>query len=285
MKTGSTEREPILSLASAYLRGTGRVPGAGLDACTSPALEEHFARAQVRADLALHALERVVHGLRVALEPLRDRLIAVPVEVEGQHRALQLRKHARQAGDQAVELLGGDHLVDRVVRGRAGKQLVELGIAVATAGGRRLGERDVLVQGGVLVAGGGLHRGDDLPGYAELGEVPETRLAVPAIVAHRLVEPDEPLLDQVVGVAADQEVGRRLQSDEPEIPLDYAVVGVLLALLGERDQVMIIKLNLSVRLERTGAERRGSCHRRLLGLGDALPPLASGSLRSSPRMG
>jgi hypothetical protein len=39
---------------------------------------------------------------------------------------------------------------------------------------------------------------------------------------------------------------------------------------------VIIKLNLSVRLERTWAESRGSCHRRLLGLGDALPPLAPG---------
>jgi hypothetical protein len=45
---------------------------------------------------------------------------------------------------------------------------------------------------------------------------------------------------------------------------------------------MIIKLNLSVRLERAGAERRGSCHRRLLGLGDALPPLASGFSEAGP---
>src|SRR4029079_10893966 len=102
----------------------------------------------------------------------------------------------------------------------------------------------------------GLDRGDDLPRYAELGEVPETRLAVPAVVAHRLVEPHEALLDQVVCVAPDQEVRGRLQPDEAVIALDDPVVRILLALLCERDQVVIIKLNLSVRLERAGAERR-----------------------------
>ena len=102
-----------------------------------------------------------------------------------------------------MELLRGDHLVDRIVGARAGQQLVERRVAVAAAGGRGLRERDVLVERRVLVPGRGLDRGDDLPGYAELGEVPETRLAVPAVVAYRLVEADEALLDQVVGVSED----------------------------------------------------------------------------------
>src|SRR3954451_16739735 len=57
---------------------------------SAPALKQHVARLQVRAALALHALKGVVHGLRVAGEPLRDRLVRVPVEVERQHRALEL---------------------------------------------------------------------------------------------------------------------------------------------------------------------------------------------------
>src|SRR5215212_11120750 len=134
--TGRAERDAIVPFASAYSRG---MPG-----CAPPGwtfvLEEHFARAEVRADLALHALERVVDRLRVALEPVGDRLVAVPVQVERQHRALQLGQDAREARHQAVQLLGGDHLVDRIVRRRTREQLVERRIAVATAGGGRLRE-------------------------------------------------------------------------------------------------------------------------------------------------
>ena len=140
-----------------------------------------------------------------------------------------------------------------------GQQLVERRIAVAAACRGRLRERDVLVQRRVLVAGGGLDRGDDLARDAELGEVAEARLAVGAVVAHRLVEPDEALLDEVVRVAADQEVRRGLEPHEAVVALDDAVVGVLAALLGERDQVVIIKLDFTLRLcplRRIGAPGR-----------------------------
>ena len=68
---------------------------------------------------------------------------------------------------------------------------------------------------GVLVAGGGLDRGDDLAGDAELGEVAEAGLAIGPEVPDRLVETDQSLLNQVVGVAADQEVGEALSRTKP----------------------------------------------------------------------
>ena len=122
----------------------------------------------------------------------------------------------------------------------------------------------------MLVARRGLHRGDDLARDAQLREVPEARLTVGAVVANRFVEPYEALLDEVVGVAADQEVRGGLEPDEPVVAAHDLVVGVLLALLGERDEVVIIKLYFRVRLRpgiATRGRRPGGCgsgHRRLL---------------------
>src|SRR4051794_33010561 len=48
------------------------------------------ARFEVSSDLALDALQRVVDRLSVAIEPAGDRLVRVAVEVERQHRALEL---------------------------------------------------------------------------------------------------------------------------------------------------------------------------------------------------
>ena len=104
------------------------------------------------------------------------------------------------------------------------------------------------LSGRVLVAGRGLHRGDDLAGDAELGEVAEARLAVGAVVADRLVEAEQAFLDQVVGLAAEQEVGRGLEADEAAVAADDRVVGVGAAVLGESDQIVIIKLRLRVSL-------------------------------------
>jgi hypothetical protein len=67
----------------------------------------------------------------------------------------------------------------------------------------------------VLVAGRRLHRGDDLPRDAELGEVAEARLAVRAEVADGLVEPDEPLLDEVVAVAPVRKYDEALSRTKP----------------------------------------------------------------------
>jgi hypothetical protein len=66
----------------------------------------------------------------------------------------------------------------------------------------------------VLVARGGLDRGDDLARDAQLSEVAKARLAVGAVVADRLVEADQAFLDEVLAVAAREEVGRRLEPYE-----------------------------------------------------------------------
>ena len=84
------------------------------------------------------------------------------------------------------------------MHGRPGQHLVEGGVVVAGVTGRRARERDVLVEGAVLVASGRLHRSDDLPRDAQLGEVAKARLAIGAIVADRLVQADQALLDQVL---------------------------------------------------------------------------------------
>jgi len=68
----------------------------------------------------------------------------------------------------------------------------------------------------VLVARRGLDRGDDLARDAQLREVAEARLAVGAEVADRLVQTDEAFLDEVVAVAAGEEVRRRLSRTNPE---------------------------------------------------------------------
>src|SRR3954451_10506184 len=126
-------------------------------AITAVLLEDVPGR-QVRADLALDPLQRVVDRLGVAAEALADLLVAVAVQVQGQHAGLELRQRRREAGDQRLQLLGADDLVDRVVHRRAGDDLVERGLAVLGRRGRRR-ERDVLVQRRVLVARRGLDRG------------------------------------------------------------------------------------------------------------------------------
>src|SRR6185503_9233330 len=184
-----------------------------------------------------------------------------------------------------------DDLVDRVVHRRAGDDLVERRLAVHRARGRRR-ERDVLVQRRVLVARRGLHGRDDLAGDAQLREVAEARLPVGPVVADRLVEADEALLDEVVAVAAGEEVRRRLQADEPVVPAHEALVRRVVALLGEGDEVSVIDLDLrlSVRGE-TGHERSFLPRRRLgaamrdrLGAQWRTPPLAPAADTASTAM-
>jgi len=69
-----------------------------------------------------------------------------------------------------------------------------------------MAEGDIGVQGGVLEPGRRLDRRDDLAGDAKLGKAPERGLLVGAEVPYRLVEPNQPFLDEVFRVAAGQEV-------------------------------------------------------------------------------
>ena len=61
---------------------------------------------------------------------------------------------------------------------------------------------------------GGLDGGDDLPRDAELRKRAEGGELVRPEVAYGLEQPDHPLLDDVLVVRADQEVGARLGADE-----------------------------------------------------------------------
>src|SRR5215510_14225830 len=107
----------------------------------------------------------------------------MPIQVEGEDMALEIREDAGQAGDQALEFLARNHLVCRIPHSGAGQDLLERGLRLGARRGRRLTERDVLVERGVLVARRGLDRGDDLAGDAELRETAEARFALGAIVA------------------------------------------------------------------------------------------------------
>src|SRR5262245_8953639 len=90
-----------------------------------------------------------------------------------------------------------------------------------------------------------LDRRDDLPGHAQLREAPERRLLVRSEVADGLVEADEPLLDEVLGVAAGEEVRARLQSDEARIAADESVERGPIAVPRLEHELQILKLSLS----------------------------------------
>ena len=119
---------------------------------------------------------------------------------------------------------------------------------------RRVAERDVRVQRRVLEARRRLDRGDDLPRHAELGEAAERRLLVGAEVADRLVEADQPLLDQVLGVAAGEEVRARLEPDEARVAADQLVEGRRRRCAPD-DELQILELSLSL-LRRCGSSVR-----------------------------
>src|SRR3954468_14688812 len=72
-------------------------------------LREDFARALVRDDLPLHALERVVDRLRVAFEHLGHLVVGGALEVHAQRVRLKRREARAEAEDQALELVGRDH--------------------------------------------------------------------------------------------------------------------------------------------------------------------------------
>ena len=124
-----------------------------------------------------------------------------------------------------------------------GKRVAERAVAVVLARGC-LAERDVAVQRLVLVAGRGLDRGDDLARDAELRERAEGRVLVGPEVAHGLVEADQPLLDQVVGLAAGDEVRARLQADEAGVAAEERVERGVVAVPGADDEADVVLLSL-----------------------------------------
>src|SRR4051794_29697249 len=57
---------------------------AGVPECFNGPLGGDGSRREVGADLALDALQRIVHGLAIAAQPLADRRVRVAVEVQAQ---------------------------------------------------------------------------------------------------------------------------------------------------------------------------------------------------------
>src|SRR5436305_5305897 len=104
-----------------------------------------------------------------------------------------------------------------------------------------------------------LDRRDDLPRHAQLRERAERRLLVGTKVAHRLVEADEALLDQVLRVAAGEEVRARLQPDEGRVPADQLVHGDARAVPRLQDELQILELSLNL-LRRLRCDRGADGH-------------------------
>src|SRR5207247_1303150 len=105
-------------------------------------------------------------------------------------------------------------------------------------------EGHVLVERLVLEAGRGLDRRDDLPCHAQLREAAKGRFLVGAEIAYRLVEADQPLLDQVFGIPAGEEVGARLQPDESRIALDQLRQGGVVAVSSLEHELEILELSV-----------------------------------------
>src|SRR5205085_5271577 len=118
-----------------------------------------------------------------------------------------------------------------------GQRVAERRVALAVVAGRSVAERDVRVERRVLEACRALDRGDVLPGDAKLREGAKRRLLVGPEVPHRLVEADQPLLDQVVAVAADEEVRARLEPDERRVAPNQRVESGLIAVSGLEDEL------------------------------------------------
>src|SRR5262249_60190117 len=87
---------------------------------------------------------------------------------------------------------------------------------------------------------------DGPPRHAEAGECAKRGPLVGPEVPHRLVEADQPLLDQVVAVAADEEVRARLQPDEGGVAPDQRLERGLVAVARLDGELQILKLSLSL---------------------------------------
>ena len=98
----------------------------------------------------------------------------------------------------------------------------------------------------MLEAGGRLDRRDDLAGDAQLGEAPERGLLVGAEVPNRLVEPDQPFLDEVFRVPAGEEVRARLEADEAGVAPDQDIERPAVAVPGPQHKLKVFELPLSL---------------------------------------
>jgi hypothetical protein len=109
-----------------------------------------------------------------------------------------------------------------------------------------MAEGDVRVQRIVLEPRRRLDRRDDLARHAQLGKAAERGLLVGPEVAHGLVQADHPFLDEVVAVAAREEVGARLEANEPRVPAHQVVERLLASVSRLHDELKILELSLDL---------------------------------------
>src|SRR5438105_9354026 len=98
----------------------------------------------------------------------------------------------------------------------------------------------------MLETGGRLDRRDDLPGHAQLGKASERGLLVGPEIPNRLVEADQALLDEVVRVAAGQEVGARLEPHEPGVAPDQDVERAAVPVPSAQHELEVFELSLGL---------------------------------------
>ena len=109
-----------------------------------------------------------------------------------------------------------------------------------------MAERDIRVERRVLEARRRLDRGDDLPRHAELREAAERRLLVRAEIPDGLVKADQALLDQVLRVAAGEEVRAGLEPDEAGVAPDQDIEGRAVAVPRPKHELKVLELSLGL---------------------------------------
>src|SRR5262245_16787873 len=207
-------------------------------------LQENLPGLLVSQDFPLDPLERVVDRLGVAPELLRHLFVRATLEIEPKRISLEPGEAGPEREDEALELLGGDDADGRIVHAGAREGVAQAAFAVRLLAGGGMAEGDVRVERGVLEAGRRLDRRDDLARHAELGEAPKGSLFVRPEVANGLVEADQPLLNEVLGIAAGEEIRARLQPDEARVAPHQNVEGVPVPVPRPENQLKVLELSL-----------------------------------------
>src|SRR5205823_8457138 len=171
-------------------------------------------------------------------------LVRRTFEVQLQGVDFELRQAGAEREDEALQQLGRDHADRWIDDGWAGQGVAEGDGRIGVLAGRRVRERDVRVQWRVLEASRGLDRRDDLPGHAELGEAAERGLLVMPEVPHGFVEADQAFLDQVLRIAAGEELRAGGEADEAGVAANQSVERSLVAVPGADDELEIRELAL-----------------------------------------
>src|SRR5918999_2695673 len=166
---------------------------------------------EVQLHLSLDPLDGVVDRFDVTVEVQADLLVRLALDVHVQDLRLEVRQDLGEGQLYASQFVVGDHQVRRIRRLGASQHVLKH-IVVLLAACDGLLERDVGVEGNVLLTGRSLHGSDDLAGDAELGEPSERRLLRRVEVADGLEQPDHPLLDDVILVRAGQEIEPGLEA-------------------------------------------------------------------------